>query len=180
VLREERPDLLLLDVSPGTFGGGRAADRPILMLAVDVPDAERLADLTADAGEANGQPGDVAARAQAVVNRVTGTSHAGDAIRVGGLALDRRARRAEIDGEPVHLTPIEFSLLCTLAERPGSTLTRLELIQDGLGDSFRGRERTVDSHVKNLRNKLEVAGGKGFLIETVYGVGYRLSAGGTG
>jgi two-component system alkaline phosphatase synthesis response regulator PhoP len=64
--------------------------------------------------------------------------------------------------------------LCALAEQPGRALTRLEMIDKGLGNGYEGLERTVDSHVKNLRRKLDEAHGAAHVIETVFGVGYRL------
>jgi DNA-binding response OmpR family regulator len=79
-----------------------------------------------------------------------------------------------VNGELVKLTPTEFSLLRALAENPGHALTRLELIETGLGYSYEGLERTVDSHIKNLRRKLDNAGATPDLVETVFGVGYRL------
>jgi two-component system alkaline phosphatase synthesis response regulator PhoP len=75
----------------------------------------------------------------------------------------------------MQLTPTEFSLLRALAEQPGHALTRLEMIEKGLGYNYEGLERTVDSHVKNLRRKLEEADGASHMIETVFGVGYRLT-----
>ena len=80
-------------------------------------------------------------------------------------------------GQPVKLTPTEFNLLRALAEHPGHALTRMELIENGLGYSYEGLERTVDTHIKNLRRKLAVAGAGDDLVETVFGVGYRLVAG---
>jgi two-component system alkaline phosphatase synthesis response regulator PhoP len=74
----------------------------------------------------------------------------------------------------VNLTPSEFGLVQALAERPGHAFTRFELIEQGLGYGYWGSERTVDSHIKNLRRKLAEAGAKSDLIETVFGVGYRL------
>ena len=72
------------------------------------------------------------------------------------------------------LTPCEFGLLHALAEQPGYALTRSQLIEKGRGYDYEGLERTVDSHIKNLRHKLEEAGAVADLIETVFGVGYRL------
>jgi two-component system alkaline phosphatase synthesis response regulator PhoP len=75
----------------------------------------------------------------------------------------------------VHLTRTEFALLQALAEQPGHALTRQELVENTLGYNYEGLERTVDSHIKNLRRKLD-AGGAANLVETVFGVGYRLAA----
>jgi two-component system alkaline phosphatase synthesis response regulator PhoP len=94
------------------------------------------------------------------------------------------AHRVEVRGasslpsQEVHLTPTEFGLLQALAEHRGHALTRLEMIERGLGYSYEGLERTVDSHIRNLRRKLAEAGAPADLIETVFGVGYRLAGGG--
>ena len=76
------------------------------------------------------------------------------------------------------ITPTEFGLLQALAERRGHALTRSEMIEQGLGYSYEGLERTVDSHIRNLRRKLADEGAPADLIETVFGVGYRLTEGG--
>jgi DNA-binding response OmpR family regulator len=89
--------------------------------------------------------------------------------------LDRH--QVEFKGQPVHLTPTEFALLRVLADQQGRALTRLEMIEMSLGYNYEGLERTVDSHVKNLRRKLDEAGEAGHLVETVFGVGYRLAIG---
>jgi two-component system alkaline phosphatase synthesis response regulator PhoP len=97
-------------------------------------------------------------------------------VRAGELVIDADSYRVEVQDQPVHLTPTEFGLLRALAENPGHTLTRLELIEKGLGYSYEGLERTVDSHIKNLRRKLEESGAAD-LIETVFGIGYRMAIG---
>jgi DNA-binding response OmpR family regulator len=86
--------------------------------------------------------------------------------------------RVEVRGKTVPLTPTEFGLLRALAEHCGQALTRLEMIERGLGYGYEGIERTVDSHIRNLRRKLADAGAPADLVETVFGVGYRLTAGG--
>lgn len=91
--------------------------------------------------------------------------------------MDLDQHRVRLGERPVRLTPTEFGLLQALAEHPGHALTRLELIEKGLGYSYEGLDRTVDSHIKNLRRKLNEAGAKADLVETVFGVGYRLAAG---
>jgi two-component system alkaline phosphatase synthesis response regulator PhoP len=90
------------------------------------------------------------------------------------LQIDLDAHVVQVHDQPVKLTPTEFALLQALAEFPGHALTRLELIDKGLGYSYEGMERTVDSHIKNLRRKLEGGGLPPDSIETVFGVGYRL------
>jgi two-component system alkaline phosphatase synthesis response regulator PhoP len=93
---------------------------------------------------------------------------------VGGLALDPDRHEVTLDGSPVDLTPTEFAVLETLMAHPGRAFTRGELIELGLGLSYEGLERTIDSHVKNLRRKIECDADGAVRIETVYGVGYRL------
>jgi len=91
--------------------------------------------------------------------------------------VDVERHEVQVAGEPVSLTPTEFNLLQALAEHPGRALTRLELIEEALGYSYEGLDRTVDSHIKNLRQKLDATSGASLgvkLIETVFGVGYRL------
>jgi two-component system alkaline phosphatase synthesis response regulator PhoP len=98
-------------------------------------------------------------------------------IQVGELTLDLNGRRVEVDGHIVRLTPTEFALLRALAQDPGCALTRQELMHNGLGYNYEGLERTVDSHIKNFRQKLDRVARAVCLIETVFGVGYRLSLG---
>jgi two-component system alkaline phosphatase synthesis response regulator PhoP len=80
-----------------------------------------------------------------------------------------------LDGQPLEVTPTEFELLQLLMMNPGHAFTRLELIEKGLGYTYEGMERTVDSHIKNLRKKIEPDPAHPTYIQTVYGVGYRMS-----
>jgi two-component system alkaline phosphatase synthesis response regulator PhoP len=98
-------------------------------------------------------------------------------LQAGDLVIDLDRRQVRVGDQPVHLTPTELGLLQALAERPGHTLSRLEMIENGLGTSYEGVDRTVDSHVKNLRRKLARAGATAGMVETVFGVGYRLATG---
>jgi DNA-binding response OmpR family regulator len=91
-----------------------------------------------------------------------------------GLLVDVERRRATFDGREIALTKIEFDLLATLAESPGRVRTRGQLVERVWGPSYALTERTVDSHFKGLRRKLEEAGAPGALIETVRGVGFKL------
>ncbi|NJN53872.1 MAG: winged helix-turn-helix transcriptional regulator [Anaerolineae bacterium] len=79
------------------------------------------------------------------------------------------------DGTAVELTPTEFTLLHTLLQSPGYVFTRSELIERGLGHEYLGMDRTLDSHIKNLRRKIEPDPKNPTLIQTVYGIGYRLA-----
>jgi two-component system alkaline phosphatase synthesis response regulator PhoP len=83
-----------------------------------------------------------------------------------------------VNDDPVELTPTEFDILRVLLENPGYVFTRDELIERGLGYTYAGMGRTLDSHVKNLRRKIEHDHKNPTLIQTVYGVGYRLAENG--
>ena len=187
ILRREQPDLMLLDLMlPGRDGldvtrvvradGGLAA-MPIIMLTARVEDHDKIVGLELGADDYVTKPfnpGEVVARVRAVLRRVQGESAPPNRIRVGRLVIDLDRHQAEVGGHPVHLTPTEFALLRSLAEQPGYALTRAEMIERGLGYNYDGLDRTVDSHVKNLRRKLEEAGDAANLVETVFGIGYRL------
>jgi two-component system response regulator BaeR len=91
---------------------------------------------------------------------------------VGKFEIDNQKHTAKFDGSSLHLTPSEFDLLVVLARRPEQTLTRQQLMDALYGAAASGVDRSVDSHIKNLRRKLKSVSGARF-IETVYGVGYR-------
>jgi len=111
------------------------------------------------------------ARVRALLRRTHGDVKAPSIVRVGGLEIDSEKYSVTFDGAPIKLTPNEFKLLQLLANRPGQTLTREQLLDD-LHGAASSIDRSVDSHIKNLRKKLETASGEA-LIETVYGIGYR-------
>ena len=190
ILRREKPDLMILDlmlpdrhgydVTRMVRGDTGLAAMPIIMLTARVDDHDKIVGLELGADDYVTKPfnpGELMARIRAVLRRAQGEAAASKVIRAGELVIDVASYRVEVQNQPVHLTPTEFGLLRALAENPGRALTRLELIEEGLGYSYEGLERTVDSHVRNLRRKLE-ATSAGDLIETVFGVGYRLMAGG--
>ncbi len=188
ILRRERPDLLILDLMlPDRDGwdvtrivrGDPSLERtPILMLTARVQDHDKILGLELGADDYVTKPfnpREVIARVRAVLRRARGEPARPRVLQVGGVAIDLDQHQVYVDGDPVSLTPTEFSLLRALAEHPGHALTRLELIETGLGYGYEGLERTMDSHIKNLRRQLADAGAASDLIETVFGVGYRLS-----
>jgi two-component system alkaline phosphatase synthesis response regulator PhoP len=190
MLRRELPDLVLLDLMlPGrdgrdvtrvVRGDATLAAMPIIMLTARVEDHDKVIGLELGADDYVTKPfnpAEVVARVRAVLRRAQGEAAPPRVIRTGCLAIDLDRHQVEADGEPVHLTRTEFSLLRALAEQPGRALTRVEMIEEGLGYSYEGMDRTVDSHIKNLRRKLDEAGGAAHLVETVFGVGYRLADG---
>ena len=188
ILRRESPDLVLLDlmlpdrdgwdVTRIVRGDPGLASTPIIMLTARVEDQDKILGLELGADDYVAKPfnpREVVARVRAVLRRAKGEPAPPRVIKTGGVLIDLQAHQVEVNGEPVKLTPTEFNLLRALAEHPGHALTRLELIETGLGYSYEGLERTVDSHIKNLRRKLDRAGAMPDLVETVFGVGYRLA-----
>jgi two-component system alkaline phosphatase synthesis response regulator PhoP len=190
ILRREHPDLVLLDlmlpdrdgwdVTRVVRGDPALASTPIIMLTARVEDNDKIVGLELGADDYVTKPfnpREVLARVRAVLRRAQGESTPPRVIRAGGVVMDLDQHLVQVKGQPVKLTPTEFDLLRALAEHPGHALTRLELIERGLGYSYEGLDRTVDSHIKNLRSKLTRAGAAQDLVETVFGVGYRLGAG---
>jgi two-component system alkaline phosphatase synthesis response regulator PhoP len=193
ILRRERPDLMLLDLMLPDRDGWDVtrivrADPdigsvPIIMLTARVEDYDRILGLEMGSDDyvvKPYNPREVVARVRAVLRRVRGEPVQAHTIRVGQLVMDLDAHQALVGEAMLSLTPTEFALLQALAEHAGHAMTRLELIEKGLGYSYEGLERTVDTHIKNLRRKLEEAGEAGSLIETVFGIGYRLVPEGEG
>jgi two-component system alkaline phosphatase synthesis response regulator PhoP len=188
ILRRERPDLVILDLmlpdrdgwdlTRVVRGDAGLAGTPIIMLTARVEDHDKIVGLEMGADDYVTKPfnpREVMARVRAVLRRAQGQPAVARVIQVGCLVIDLDQHLAQVGDQTVKLTPTEFSLLQALAEQPGHALTRLELIEAALGYSYEGLERTVDSHIKNLRRKLTGSGASEDLVETVFGVGYRLS-----
>ncbi|NNJ62940.1 MAG: response regulator transcription factor [Dactylosporangium sp.] len=119
-------------------------------------------------------PTEVVLRAQAVLHRVRGSAGEPDTWSFGDgrLRIDEPRHEASLAGQRLELTPTEWGLLSAMAAAPGRVFSRYELVNRVRGYEFAGYERTIDSHVKNLRRKLGPDGGE--IVETVLGVGYRL------
>ena len=186
VIRRERPDLLLLDLMlPGKDGweitrlvrnDAALAHIPIIMLTARVDDTDKIVGLELGADDYVTKP----YNPREVVARVRARLRQPDVappqtLRAGGLEMDVRRRDVRVDGRPVELTPTEFSLLQVLMEQAGYVLTRGELTRRALGVDFEGVERTLDSHIRNLRQKIEPDPTNPTYVQTVYGVGYRLA-----
>jgi two-component system alkaline phosphatase synthesis response regulator PhoP len=186
-IRRERPDLIILDLMLPNRDGWEItrlirgepglASLPIIMLTARVEDTDKIVGLELGADDYIPKPfnpHEVVARVRAVLRRATGAPAAPRILAVGGLRMDMDRHEVTLDDAPVELTPTEFDLLKVMMEQRGHAFTRLELVEKGLGYSYEGLERTIDSHIKNLRRKIEPNPGQPTYIETVYGVGYRL------
>ena len=186
-LRRESPDLMLLDlmldkdgweVTRIVRGDERLADTLIIMLTARVEDTDKIIGLELGADDYVTKPfnpREVVARVRALLRRSQRTTVRVTALVVGALRMDVERREVLVRDTAAELTPTEFSLLQTLMESPGYVFTRTELMDKALGYDQRGLDRMLDSHIKNLRRKIEVDSRKPKLVQTVYGVGYRLA-----
>lgn len=190
ILRSQKPALLILDLMlPDRDGWDltrtiRAdvvlAATPIIMLTARAEDTDKIIGLELGADDYITKPfnaREVVARVRALLRRSQfGHSLAVPVLQVGGLWLNIGRRELHVNGSPVELTPTEFNLLFTLMESPGHTFTREELLEKALGYAYEGMGRTLDTHIKNLRQKIEPDPKNPEYIQTVYSVGYRLAA----
>ena len=180
--RSARPDLIVLDIGlPGLDGLDvtrsirRYSDTPIVMLTARSDETDRIIGLELGADDyvvKPFSPRELVARVKAVLRRATGRMTT-DVLRTGDLEIDLDRRRVAVAGRTADLTATEFELLVVMAGEPGRVFTRSQLLDAVRGVSFQSYERAIDSHIKNLRSKLEVDPRRPRLIHTVYGVGYK-------
>lgn len=187
-IRHDRPDLVVLDLMLPDRDGWeitrqlRADERwsalPIIMLTARVEDTDKIVGLELGADDYITKPfnaREVVARIRTVLRRSQNSTNspAPRILHNGNLTLDIHRHELRIDDEPIDLTQTEFKLLQIFMENAGYAFTRIDLIEQGLGYSYEGMERTLDSHIKNLRKKIEPDPKKPTYLQTVYGVGYR-------
>jgi len=156
----------------------RDGSMPIVMVTARDDEVDKLLGLELGADDYLTKPfspRELVARIKAVLRRTDRPVEAADLIRVGDLQLDVPRMRTEVAGRSVDLTPTEFTLLATLARQPGRIFTRSQLLDALHGIAFESYERAIDSHIKNLRRKLEPDPRQPRYVLTVYGVGYRLA-----
>lgn len=185
--RRDPPDLIILDLLLPEVDGldvcreiRRSSEVPIIMLTARDEDADKLIGLELGADDYVTKPfspRELMARARAVLRRShpARTPGAPSRLVLGDLTVDQERFEAAYGDQPLTLTPTEFRILAALAEVPGRVLSRSQLLDMALGETFEGYERTIDVHIKNLRRKLAAAGaGKDDTITTVHGIGYKL------
>jgi len=179
------PDLVILDLGLPDVAGETVASElravaptPIVMLTAKSAEEDRIRGLELGADDYVTKPfspRELVLRIQAILRRGGITAEQGVVnYGAGTLVIDQPRRRVTVRGEEIGLTPTEWGILVALAAVPGRVYSRFELINRVRGYEFEGYERTVDSHVKNLRRKIEVEPGNPQIIQTVLGGGYRL------
>src|SRR5712672_1349638 len=180
------PDLVILDLGLPDVPGETVARElratsatPILMLTAKSAEQDRIHGLELGADDyvtKPFRPRELVLRAKAILRRGQSAGAPGGPAQFGGgeLVIDEERRVVSLRGEPVELTPTEWGVLVALTRTPGRVYSRYELINRVRGYEFEGYERTIDSHVKNLRRKIERDPRNPRVIETVLGVGYRL------
>ncbi|TQR37561.1 response regulator transcription factor [Brevibacillus brevis] len=149
---------------------------PILMLTAKSGEADRIRGLTIGADDyliKPFSPRELVARVRAVMRRAGDYSTLSDFVEVGDLTISMNEKRVTKNGVALEVTPNEYRLLTTLVRYPGRTWGREELVREVMGFDFEGYDRTIDTHIKNLRQKIEADPKQPEYIKTVYGLGYR-------
>jgi two-component system alkaline phosphatase synthesis response regulator PhoP len=179
--RREKPDLIVLDLMlPGMDGFDLCRSLrsesgvPIIMLTARIEETDKLIGLELGADDYMTKPfspRELVARVKVVLRRAAGDPSA-EVIRVGEVTLDRAHYLVRCGGAAVQLTPTEFGIMAALMSQPGRIFSRSQLLNAVHGVAFESYERAIDSHIRNLRRKLE----PGQWIVTVHGVGYKFEA----
>lgn len=188
LIRQERPDLVILDLMLPDRDGwdiiravrsdDHLARLPIITLSARVEDMDKIIGLELGADDYITKPfnpREVVARVRAVLRRAIDAPASPEILQLGALAMNLSRHEVTLNEQPLDLTPTEFEILKMLMQNPGHAFTRLELIERGLGYSYAGMDRAIDSHIKNLRKKIEPDPSNPSYIQTVYGVGYRMN-----
>lgn len=187
--RHEHPDLILLDVMmPGMDGYQflsafrKESQTPVIIITAREEETDAVLGLELGGDDYVIKPfrmRELVARIRATLRRKNGPPEPQEYLRVGEILLDRGSHVVTVRGESVNLTPLEFDLLQTLMRTPGKVFTRSELVDRLFESGFTGLESTLNVHMRNLRRKIEQDPANPEYLETVFGVGYRISQKGT-
>ncbi|RKL69230.1 DNA-binding response regulator [Salipaludibacillus neizhouensis] len=182
-IQHQNIDLIILDIMmPGMDGWEVCAHirqtsrTPILMLTARTETKDKVQGLTMGADDylvKPFEPEEMMARVKALLRRSEGTSSNSTILTIQDMKIDPEKRKAYIHDQPFELTPKEFDLLCVLINHPGRVFSREVLLDQIWGNDYFGDLRTVDTHVKNVREKVRKAGLTYSPIQTVWGVGYK-------
>jgi two-component system alkaline phosphatase synthesis response regulator PhoP len=190
MVRREHPNLVVLDLMLPDRDGWEITRTirndstlhsiPIIMLTARIEDTDKIVGLELGADDYITKPfnpREMVARVRSVLRRSQGDDNfkKDTILQCGALLMDIGRREVIMDTHPVDLTVTEFELLRALMEHPGYAMTRADLIERSLGYDYESVERSLDSHIKNLRKKIEPDPRHPTYIQTLYGVGYRLA-----
>ncbi|MDX1613381.1 MAG: response regulator transcription factor [Candidatus Promineifilaceae bacterium] len=185
VARQEKPDLIILDLMMPELGGydfirlyRQEGDTPIIVLTAKMEEPDRVLGLELGADDYVTKPfslRELTARVRAVLRRIARSETPPEILRVADVSVDVAGRIITVGQRTVDLTPSEFSILITLMRAPGRTFSRLELLEQLQDGAYAGYERTVDVHIRRLRQKIEPDPPNPRYVETVFGFGYRFA-----
>jgi two-component system OmpR family response regulator len=178
------PDLMILDLMLPEVSGWdvcrelcRSLDLPVIILSARDDTTDKILGLELGADDyitKPFEPKEVVSRVKAVLRRSESRTASKNGLKVGDLVIDIDKRLVQRAETRIELTPIEFDLLRVMAENPGRVFSRMQLLDKVQGDAYEGYERTIDSHIKNLRKKIELDPEHPLYVITVYGIGYKV------
>ena len=185
IWQDIKPDLIVLDLMLPGLSGWEVLKRirqknntPIIVLTARADEVDKLLGLELGADDYITKPfspRELALRIKAVLRRSRPNEQITN-ISFANLSIDTERLEALIGDTPLALTPTEFKILLLLAENPGQVFSRLHILDRVFGDIYEGYERTIDTHISNLRHKIEATGKSEVSIKSVYGIGYKLVA----
>ncbi len=183
VWSEKKPDLVVLDIMLPKVSGMEILktirnrdNTPVIMLTARADELDKLLGLELGADDYISKPfssRELVARIKAVLRR-SQRGEDGTVHMFKSLKVDLVRHEAFLGNYPLDLTASEFKILSLLAEHPGQVFSRLQILEHAFGDIYEGYERTIDTHISNLRRKMEGSASRDIKIKTVYGVGYKL------
>ncbi len=184
IAKNQSPDLIVLDLMLPEVSGWdvcralrKTSEVPIIMLTAREEVSDKIVGLELGADDYVTKPfsaSELVSRVRAVLRRTEGRKESKALINVADLTINTEKRQVFRGSTAIELTAMEFDLLKVMAENPGRVFSRMQLLDSAQGIAYEGYERTIDSHMKNLRKKIEPDPSTPRYITTVYGVGYRL------
>jgi len=183
-IKKTEYDLIILDIMMPNMDGWEALDKirdvsdvPILLLTAKGNTEDKVIGLTSGADDYLVKPfeeAELVARIQALLRRAKKTKEQSDTLKYKGITMSISSREAYYQEMIIRLTQTEFDILQLLIENKGRVFSREQLIEYVWGLEFTGDDRTIDSHIRNLRNKLKDSGINEQIVQTVWGVGYKV------